>query len=113
MTVAYYPGRPSVQESMPDEGQHRREIARVVNVLMQGHSNAVLQLTLTANAASTTVVDARISLQTAPVPTPLTANAAAEIAAGQMYFTPTKGQVVVTHRNLPATDRTFQLALLG
>ena len=113
MTVTYYPGRQLVQESMPDHGQHLREIARTVNLLMRGQSNATLQVTLNAGVTTTTINDARISLQTAPMMVPTTANAAAELASGSVFVTPAKGQAVITHRNNAQTDRTFNVALIG
>lgn len=111
--ATYYPGRTGVQEWMPDADQHRRQIARLSNAMLAGHNNATLSVTLTASAASTTIKDVRISLQTAPLMVPMTAHAAVEIASGGLYVTPTAGQVVITHANNTQTDRTFQMALIG
>lgn len=113
MPVVQYNRRASVQEYLPNEKQHRENIARVLNSAVTGALDCTLQVTLDANAASTTVVDSRISIQTAPVLVPTTAHAAAEVAAGGLYVTPTKGQVVINHANNAQTDRVFQLALLG
>ena len=113
MTTFQYNPRPGVQEYLPNEKQHRENIARVLNGVAIGAIDCTLQVTLDANAASTTVVDSRISIQTAPILVPTTAHAAAEVAAGGLYVTPTKGQVVINHANNAQTDRIFQLALLG
>ncbi len=106
-------GRHALPTDLADERQHRRLIATAVNSALQGHLNCVKAVTLAVSAASTTVVDARISLLTAVLPSPLTADAAAEIGNGTMYFTPSVGQVVITHANNAQADRTFNLALIG
>lgn len=113
MATTQFNARPSVQEFMPDEAQHRREIARSVHKIGKGALDCTLSVTLDANAASTTVIDSRISLQSAILMMPATAHAAAEIAGGAMFFTPTKGQVVINHANNAETDRTFTMAILG
>lgn len=112
-TVVQPPARPGVQPQSTDQPRWLREIARTLNRINQGQFNCVLIVTLVANAASTTVTDSRISAQTACLPSPVTAHAAAEIAAGGLYFTPTNGQVVIAHANNAQTDRTFNLALIG
>ena len=113
MAQEYYPGPQAVLEMMPDEAQHRRMMARAINTLMSGDSNAVLQVTLDPSVATTTVIDKRISFTTGPMMIPTTANAAAEVAAGSLYVVPTQGQCVIHHANNTQTDRTFQMALLG
>ncbi len=113
MTQTYFPARPKPQEDMPDERQHRRQLAQQLTTAIQGRLDCTFSLTLTANAASTTIIDSRISLSTAVLAMPTTANAAAEIGNGTMYFTPTAGQCVVTHANNAQADRTFTIAILG
>jgi hypothetical protein len=112
-TVVQPPARPGVQPQSADHGRWLREIAKTVNVINRGQFNCVLTVTLVENVASTTVTDARISAQTACLASPLTAHAAAEIGNGTMYFTPTNGQVVITHASNLQTDRTFNLAMIG
>lgn len=113
MTQIYFPARPKPQEDMPDERQHRRQLAQQLTRTVQGGVDCTLTLTLTENVGSTTIIDSRISLSTAVLAMPATAQAAAEIGNGTMYFTPTAGQCVVTHANNAQTDRTFTIALLG
>lgn len=113
MTQTYFPARPRAQEDMPDERQHRREIARQLNGARGGQLDCTLSVTLDPNEDTTTVIDSRISLSTAPLLVPVTASAAAEIAAGGLYVTPTSGQCVITHANSVVADRTYQLALIG
>ena len=111
MTQTYFPARPKPQEDMPDERQHRRQLAQQLTTAVQGRLDCTFSLTLTANVATTTIVDSRISLSTAVLAMPATANAAAELPT--MYFTPSAGQCVVTHTNAATTDRTFTIAILG
>ena len=84
--------------------------------LAQGKTQNVLEVTLTANAASTTITDLRISIQSCLVWDPRTANAAAELGAGTLYILDAnrgKGTVTVTHANNAQSDRTFFLAIIG
>jgi hypothetical protein len=114
MTFVLPPGRPGVSPEAPDHTRQLRDIARKINEMNRGWLNCTIQVTLTANAASTTIKDARISLlNTAVLMCPTTAHAAAEIAAGTLYFTITDGQVVINHANNAQADRTFQMALIG
>ncbi len=104
-------GRPGVQLSLPDEKDHRRQIAQAVNRLNQGHMNCTLFVTLLANADSTQVVDSRISAQTCVVLSPQTAHAAAALAS--TYSTCTNGSLTLGHANNSQTDRTFTMGLIG
>lgn len=113
MTQTYFPPRPKPQEDMPDDRQHRRQLAQQLSTAIQGRLDCTFSLTLTDNADSTTIIDSRISLSTAVLVMPATAHAAAEIGNGTMYFTPAAGQCIVTHANNAETDRTFTVAILG
>ena len=76
--------------------------------------NAVGTVTLTANAASTTVINNLMAPEMGVFPFPLTANAAAEWGAGTMYLsTRDSGSFVLTHANNAQTDRTFIYVVLG
>ena len=46
MSQTYFAGRPLVNETMPDEAQHRRELARAVNNNTNGLTNESMSLTL-------------------------------------------------------------------
>jgi len=113
MTVSEFPAPPL---DSPDETFHRRQISQSVNSLLTGKTNNVLDVTLTASAASTTITDARIGVNTAFIFTPTTANASAEIGAGTIYVSTSSrvnGSVAVTHANNAQTDRTFKVVLAG
>lgn len=98
----------------PEEDQHRRRIAEWSVQVMQGKLNNVGSVTLTTGVTSTTVVDARVGINSFIGFTPTTANAASEGGAGTMYLsTRGEGLFVVTHANSASADRTFQYCVLG
>ena len=102
---------PTVSRGAPAE-----QIAAVVDRHNRGKFNATLDVTLTANAASTTIEDARLASTSALVFDPLTANAAAELAAGTIYVLAAgrlNGSATITHANNAQTDRTFRLLIIG
>lgn len=108
------PGFLPVPEMEQDEREHRRKLARKVNDLLQGRINCTLDVTLTANAASTTVTDARISASSFLFWMPRTANAAAEIGNGTLYVSArTNGSATLAHANNAQTDRDFTLLIIG
>ena len=83
-------------------------LRQTINQMMQGGGNQTGSVTLTANAATTTVTDHAFAAAMVPVFTPTTANASAEVGAGTMYVSSrTNGSFVVTHANNAQTDRTF------
>lgn len=96
----------------PDETQHRRNIAQWCQWVNQGHLSNTGTVTLTANAATTTVTDSRVSLNSVPVLQAATANAASAVAATYIS-TVTNGSFTITHANNATADRTFKYALLG
>jgi hypothetical protein len=97
--------------------RHTQQIAESLLNAMAGKINAVFaSFTLTANVASTTLSDARLTTASWIDFDPLTANAAAEKAAGTLYVTSanrSKGSFVVTHANNAQTDRTFRVLIIG
>lgn len=105
-------GYPGVSPYDDDEGRHRRQLAVVVNNLLQGRANNTGSFTVTANAATTTLTDSRIGANSVILPMPTTAHAAAELAT--LYFdTFANGSCVVNHANNAQADRTFRYAVIG
>lgn len=87
-----------------------------MNFAVDQSGDGTLTVTLTANAASTTVTDERLSYYSALLFDPMTSNAAAELYGGTMYATQVNratGSCVITHANNAQTDRTFRLAVIG
>lgn len=102
----------SVPVYQPDETRHRRQIADWAQWANQGHLANVGNVTLTPNAVSTGVVDARVSINSFIGFMPTTANA---LSAGGTLFvsTITTGGFTITHNNSASVDKTFRYALLG
>lgn len=91
-----------------------RKIADFGNQILRGGLNNALDVTLTANAASTTVTDNRIGGSTRLAFAPMSANAAAELGAGTLYYdVPTQFSVVIHHANNAQTDRTLSVLIGG
>lgn len=92
-----------------------KNIAEVVNGILKGRQNVVLEITLAAGAASTIVIDARIGPFSGLYLQPMTANAAAGLY-GAPYVrvtTQKQGQATFAHANNAQTDRTFNLLIIG
>jgi len=95
------------------------ELRRMWEVMAQvrrGKMDIVSELTLTANAATSTLTWRGLSPQSVVVFDPKTANAAAELYGGTMYvLTADRGNDAwtVTHANNAQTDRVFQVAVIG
>jgi hypothetical protein len=68
------------------------------------------QFTLTANLTTTTVTNTGCLATSVISYTPLTANAANDMAI--MWFTPGAGSFLITHANNARVDRTFNYAIL-
>lgn len=105
-------GFPAPKTFDEDEARHRRELALVVQNILQGKTNNVGSLTLTANAAATTLSDKRIGANSSILLMATTANAAGALAT--TYFTAFgDGTCTVNHANNAQTDRTFRYAVIG
>lgn len=93
-----------------------RGLGTVMNRIMSGKVNATGEVTLAAGGTTTTVTDARATAGSYIGFDPLTANAAAEKAAGTIYVLDANrrnGSFVITHANNAQTDRTFKYLLIG
>lgn len=113
MSVSEFPAPPL---DSPDEAFHRRQISQSVNNLLLGRANNVLDVTLAASAASTTVTDTRLGVNTVLLFMPTTANASAEIGAGTIYVGQSNrvnGSVLITHANNSQSDRIFKVVMVG
>lgn len=105
-------GYDGVQLEMPNEREHRRQIAQLANNLLQGKMNTVIQVTLTPSTTTTTVSDKRIGANTGLFFSALTANAAGALTG--LYVSSQKnGSATLTHANTATTDRTFNVLLIG
>ena len=111
MSVQMVAGRPTPQLDMASEKQHRKHLATVLQQLQRGQGNTNVIVTLDPSVATTTLIDARISIQTACLLAPMTANAAAAIPT--TWVVPSAGTAVFHHASNAQVDRTFLVALIG
>ena len=118
--VPDHPGQPHPENYRTTLIQHAAAINRhnrgKLNFAVDQSGDGSLTVTLAANATSTTVTDERLSYYSTVVFDPMTANAAAEKAAGTLYVTQANrknGVWQITHNNDASSDRTFRMAILG
>ena len=108
--------RGDVKLALQEIIEWQRLTVEVVNGLMAGRHNAHGTVTLTANQATTTLADRRVSANTKVFLFPTTANAAAEVGAGTLYQTypnVTAGSAVLNHASNAQADRVFTYLLAG
>ena len=97
-----------------NEREHRRILARNMQDMLAGAHNACGNVTLTANAATTTKTDPRVSPASRILFMPLTSNAAQQLYGGTMYVSSRgQGTFTITHANNAQTDREYDYAILG
>lgn len=103
-----------VPQFVPDEKAHRKAIADWMQTAAQGKLACVGNVTLTANATSTTVADVRAGQFSFISLTPITANAASAITAGNVWIsTQGKKTFTIAHPTSASSDKTFRYAILG
>lgn len=104
---------------LSDDPEWKRAVGRWMLEANQGHLANTGNVTLTANVASTSVVDARAGANSFIGFTPTTLNAATEatgttLGAGTMWIKARGKQVfTIKHTNNAQTDRTFVYCILG
>lgn len=100
--------------SFPGLAPGEKDLRRIVDVvrgLLAGKMNVVTSVTLTANAATTTLTDSRLGGASFVGFTPTTANAKAE---GTPYVTAkAKGSCTLNHANNAQVDRTYDVVIFG
>lgn len=85
-----------------------RNLAMLVRQLLFGKTNAVGDITLTINVASSTLTDERIGADSHITFMPTTANARTELYGDTMHVSArAKGSATITHANNAETDRDF------
>jgi hypothetical protein len=85
---------------------------QAIRELVDGRHNAFGEFTLTPGAATTLVEHPNCGLDSIPLWSPKTANAAAALAT-MYYSNVTRGSFVVHHANNAQVDRTFGLTVTG
>lgn len=95
-------------------GSDARELAAVVNRMNLGKLNCVGEVALLPNQASTAVPDSRVTPGSFIGLTPLTAEAAAELAGGALHVSARAGgSFTVSHANTAESDRRFAYLVIG
>lgn len=108
--------RPFLHLPPPANTPEARRLHESLQAMRRGKLECVTELTLTANAATTTLSYLGLSPQSVVTFDPKTANAAAELYGGTMYvLTADRGNDswTITHSNAASTDRTFQISVIG
>lgn len=95
-----------------DGSDFPQQTANVLNQAMLGKLNCTLEVTLAANATTTTIEDPRIYATSVFLFDPRTANA--RLALYGLYVSAvSKGEMTITHGNTSTTDRTFILGIFA
>lgn len=101
-----------VDADTDDHAAWLAQISDVIGNIQAGKLNNTGVVTLTANAASTTLTDSRIGTNSMISLMPTTANAAAALATTYLD-TFGKGSCVINHTNDAQTDKTFVFTITG
>lgn len=91
---------------------HLWNLTDAINAIIDGRSNAVGSVTLTANTTTTVVEDNRFQSEMIPMLCPMTANAAAAVTTTYVSDR-TKGSFTLTHANNAQLDREFGYVRFG
>ena len=89
-----------------------RDAIGAINQLIRGRGNAVLQVTLSSGATSTTVQNANINADSKPQLSAASASAASGITSTYVQVT-SAGVAVIYHPISAATDRKINLHFIG
>lgn len=98
---------------LPNMGGTPREVAEVVNNLVEGKVNSTGAFQLTASSTTTTIIDYRVSENSVILWTPKSSDAAQELS--HLYLSSVGKQTfTLTHRSNANTDTIlFHYAVLG
>lgn len=88
------------------------QVAQTVNSVLNGKTNNVNDVTLTASSATTTLTNPLITPDSHISFTPLTANAAAALA-GLYVSARGAGTATLTHANNAQVDKSFTYCVIG
>jgi hypothetical protein len=99
--------------TLPPTGASERQITQAIRELIEGRSNAVGTVTLTANTTTTTATLTTVNRNAIVILAPQTANAAAAVATTYASVSAAGGAFTITHANNAQTDRTFGYLVIG
>lgn len=97
---------------LPPQGGDSRQVAEVVNQMMDGKTNNTGTVTLRASQTTTTLADLRIGVNSVILFMPTTANAAGALSS---LFVSARGNqtATLTHASNTQTDKTFAYCVIG
>tara|TARA_B100000989_G_C19514082_1_gene460699 strand:+ start:1084 stop:1398 length:315 start_codon:yes stop_codon:yes gene_type:complete len=99
--------------ALPYSGGDPRQVAFVVNNILEGKLNSIGSIQLSNNVTSTIVNDKRVGNDSIILFMPTNSFASNELASGSMFVSSTQKQVfTITHLN-NANTRTFKYIVLG
>jgi len=104
---------PLPPKDLHDVPKFLRVLSTVLSNAMLGRTNNVLDVTVDANQAATTVTDSRIGVYTVAVCVPTTANASAIAVPYRDFSSPVNGSMSLVHANDANADKTFKVILVG
>lgn len=90
-----------------------RRVVGVVNSILQGKTNNTGQVTLRQNNTTTTVTDARASINSVINLTPVTADSALLDSLGWWISAKNNGSFTITHASQNLSDLTFDYTIIG
>lgn len=97
---------------LPPQGGDARQVAEVVNQMMDGKTNNTGTVTLRASQTTTTLNDLRIGVKSVILFMPTTANAAGALSG--LYVSARGNQTAtLTHASNAQTDKTFDYCVIG
>lgn len=102
---------PSAPENVTAEVGYIRLLKQAINSAIRGKLNCTGEVTLTANAASTVVIEKLCNANSVILLQPTTANAAAAI--GTTYIEAGAGTFTITHANNAQADKSFKYVIIG
>lgn len=96
------------------EGSDARSLAAIVNRMNLGKLNCTGAVTLQPGQTATTVIDSRVTAGSFVGLSPLSTNAAAELATGTLFVASrANGSFALAHANSPQSDRSFAYVVIG
>lgn len=103
---------PPLSRNFPDAKQQLDRATLIVNGLLEGRHNAIGTATLATSTTTTSVIDARVGVNSVISLMPTTARAATALAA--VYVSARmQGSFILTHDSQTYTDRVFAYTVGG
>ena len=99
--------------ALPYAGGDPRQVAFVVNNVLEGKLNSTGTVTLTNSSATTVVDDKRVGVDSIILFMPINANASTEQAPGTMFVSSRGKQTFTITHNNNANTRTFGYIVIG